>query len=356
MSVKVTFCLFCHNQAPFVRQALEGAMAQVYPDLEIVVTDDASTDDTFEQVRATVERYRGPHRVLVRRHPAAVGLAEGINQVMALAAGEFIVVAAGDDVSYPVRCARLMEAWLNHGRRYHFLHSGFRRIDETGQTLGLSALERQLQAQAGPVVQQPSLEEAIRRFVPHPYGCTAAWDRTLFDRFGPLKSRVVQEDVVLGMRGLLTGGVLFLPDQLVDYRLHSRNIYHADVRQAAGGEVSDRQELARLEAYKLRNLTYKDAIYDNFAADVASAARGGLVADSAATALAALIRNRRMRARAEIALRTAGWTARAAALGRLWRLDRRVSFGEICRLLPKPLYERFRLALHSRRPDSAGPA
>ena len=154
----------------------------------------------------------------------------------------------------------------------------------------------------------------------------------------------------MSLRGLLTGGVLFLPEPLVDYRLHSQNIFQTDVRQIAmTGEVGTREELVRLEALKLRNFGFKEAIYDNFEADVASAAKGGLVDESTATALAALIRKQRARAKAEVILRTAGLPARGVALLALWRLERRLSLGEIMRLLPKPIYERCRVALHSSR-------
>jgi glycosyltransferase involved in cell wall biosynthesis len=347
MAPKVSFCLFCHNQAPFVAAALAGVFGQDYPDLEIIITDDASTDGTIEIVGEIVGRYPGPHRVVVRRHPVNVGLAEGLNQAMAVATGELIVVGAADDVSRPGRCRALVDAWLASGRRLHYLHSGFQRIDRDGRALELTADERARLGQVGPIEQRATWDHAIRYFMPDRLGATAAWSRTLFDRFGPLRSRVVMEEVVLGWRGLLSGGLLYLPEQLVDYRLHSHNVYHADIQLKQAGQTLRRDELLRLEAFSLRNLGFRPAIYDNFEADVASAARANLVDAATAATLATLIRQQRTRAQAQVVLRTAGLFARGAALSTLWKMDRRLAMADLVRILPRPVYERFRLAFHS---------
>jgi glycosyltransferase involved in cell wall biosynthesis len=43
----VTLVLFAYNQEKFIRQAMEGAFAQTYQPLEIIVSDDSSPDGTF---------------------------------------------------------------------------------------------------------------------------------------------------------------------------------------------------------------------------------------------------------------------------------------------------------------------
>jgi GT2 family glycosyltransferase len=41
-----TIVITCYNQAQYLSEAIEGALVQTYPDLEILVVDDGSTDDT----------------------------------------------------------------------------------------------------------------------------------------------------------------------------------------------------------------------------------------------------------------------------------------------------------------------
>lgn len=349
MATKVSLCVFCHNQEAYVRQALESAFQQDYSPLEIIVTDDASTDGTFALVNTLAAQYRGPHRVLARRNETGLGLAGSLNQVMELVSGDFIVVAAGDDISYPSRCRTLVEAWERHDRKYHLVHSGFRRIDHLGGPLPLTPAEQQIQAQPGPVVlQRVPPAEGMRSFAPFVYGCTAAWARPIFDIFGPLKSRVVQEDVVMGQRAGLAGGALFLPQQLIDYRLHGANIYHVNFQLQDSGLVRNAREFEQLEAFKLRNLRLKGPIHDNFAADVATAARAGMIDTDIAQSLETLIARQRQHTAAEIGLRSGGFVERVRCLLALRRLDGRLLAREAIRLLPRPLYRQSRILLQSR--------
>ena len=50
-------------------------------------------------------------------------------------------------------------------------------------------------------------------------GCTQAWTRDSFDYFGPLDEEIIGEDIILPLRSLMYGSVIFLPDELVLYRL-----------------------------------------------------------------------------------------------------------------------------------------
>ncbi|NBY16877.1 MAG: glycosyltransferase family 2 protein, partial [Betaproteobacteria bacterium] len=63
-TVSVLFLAF--NQGPYVEQAARSILEQrgIAP-LEIVLSDDASTDATFDILRALADQYRGPHQVRV---------------------------------------------------------------------------------------------------------------------------------------------------------------------------------------------------------------------------------------------------------------------------------------------------
>ena len=47
----VTFALFAYNQEEFIREAVEGAFAQTYEPLEIILSDDCSSDRTYEIIQ-----------------------------------------------------------------------------------------------------------------------------------------------------------------------------------------------------------------------------------------------------------------------------------------------------------------
>ena len=90
---KVTIMIPTYNQAAFIREALYSALAQTYPNLEIIVGDDASTDATPE----IVERINDPRFKYVRN---ACNLGRTTNYKNLLynhATGDYVVNLDGDD-------------------------------------------------------------------------------------------------------------------------------------------------------------------------------------------------------------------------------------------------------------------
>ena len=62
----VTFALFAYNQEKYIREAVKGAFSQTYEPLEIILSDDCSSDRTFEIMQEMAKAYQGPHRVVAR--------------------------------------------------------------------------------------------------------------------------------------------------------------------------------------------------------------------------------------------------------------------------------------------------
>src|SRR4051812_34720579 len=69
----VTFALFAYNHERFIRKAVDGALAQTYQPLEIIISDDCSTDRTFEIAQGMASAYNGAHKVVVNRNPKNLG-------------------------------------------------------------------------------------------------------------------------------------------------------------------------------------------------------------------------------------------------------------------------------------------
>ena len=64
----VTFALFAYNQEKYIREAIEGAFAQTYEPLEIILSDDCSVDRTFEIMTEMVVNYRGKHCIKLNKN------------------------------------------------------------------------------------------------------------------------------------------------------------------------------------------------------------------------------------------------------------------------------------------------
>jgi len=108
----VTFALFAYNQEKYIREAVEGAFAQTYQPLEIILSDDCSSDRTFEIMQEMAAGYTGPHDVRVRRSVANNGVLSHINGAVSIARGQIVIMAAGDDISFPFRTTVTVNAFL----------------------------------------------------------------------------------------------------------------------------------------------------------------------------------------------------------------------------------------------------
>ncbi len=107
----VTLALMAYNQEQMIEGAVGGALAQTYSPLEILISDDCSTDRAFECATAAVDDYEGPHQLRLNRNPHNLGLIGHVNALFEMARGEIVVLAAGDDVSLPERVVRIVEAF-----------------------------------------------------------------------------------------------------------------------------------------------------------------------------------------------------------------------------------------------------
>lgn len=207
----VTFALFAYNQQDYIREAIEGALSQTYSPLEIIISDDCSSDQTFQIIEEMTIAYRGPHKVTCSRNSNNLGIAEHVNKINSLANGELIVVAAGDDISIPQRVEIIWDAYLNSNRQSHYFYSVVQKIDESGQILGLAH-------SPGAVNARSKLRTALSPY-PLAIGAGQAWTKKLVNNFHPILSNVWAEDQIFGFRGRLMGEVGFVDRALVNYRV-----------------------------------------------------------------------------------------------------------------------------------------
>ena len=204
-----TLLLLAYQQQATVAAAIEGALQQTYSPLEIVISDDASSDPTWAAIERAVAGYVGPHRLILNRNPVNLGIGAHINRMVVLSQGELLFVAGGDDVSLPQRCARVVEAWLAADRRPDLIASHLLDLDDQGVTHGVIA-------PSDLASYRDAADWAARP--PHVIGAAQAWTRRVFERFGPLPAGSVAEDRLMVFRAIASGGALTLPEALVQYR------------------------------------------------------------------------------------------------------------------------------------------
>lgn len=214
----VTFVLYAYNEERFIREAIESTFAQTYSPLEIVLSDDGSSDRTFEIMQEMAAAYRGPHKLILNRNDRNVGIGSQLNAALEKSTGELIVLANADDVSLPGRVASLMNHWLDSDRRASVITTDIALIGSRGESL-----ERIMNTETI----FSNLEDGVRKRFGGVAAASLAVRRDVFDAFGPLSNNLLLEDNPLYLRGTLIGERIHLREPLVNYRVHAENISQA---------------------------------------------------------------------------------------------------------------------------------
>ena len=245
----VSFILLTYNQQEFVEEATRSALLQTYHPLEIIISDDASTDLTFERATAVIREYKGPHAVTCRVNARNLGTNAHLNIAAGHARGEFIVVAAGDDISLPARVEQLVMQWQS-GASGAFSNATI--INAHGNTQDIF-VRRGYKHMA-------NWRAMVLAGTHGAWGCTLSWERNVFDTFGDMPEDIMGEDAVIPFRCGLLNGLSYVDEPLVQYRDHGENIsFWAEERRLS------RNEMVELGS---RIMQFKEQMYGNWKKDL----------------------------------------------------------------------------------------
>ena len=262
-TVKVTAVFVCYEQKKLLIKALNSLVNQDYPIDEIIVSDDGSSDGTFETAKS-MESILQSHckKLVIRQNPQNLGIIPHFNLAFGLASNEFIVYFAGDDISEPHRIRRLVEAYQSHGcPRYCLLHSDVRMLaddDTATDTFTPPVITKQLDL--------TGIAISSRLHI----GATAAFTRALWSDYGKFEQNWVYEDLVLGWRAALhnqyhyipeplvryrSGGVTFQPLSPANVRRHRLSVYRQRLADTIAAEAAGvRNELEEIKASLLEHI------------------------------------------------------------------------------------------------------
>jgi len=224
----------CYNYAQYVGVAIESALAQTRPGVEVIVVDDGSTDASAE----VIQRYAGRVRSIRQVNQGSI---PAYNRGFAESTGDLVLFLDADDVAAPQLAEEAVAAWRPGCVKVQYDLSI---IDAAGADLG-------------------------RRFCNYTTGYDAAQVRRSFERTGtylwPVTTgnvyardyldAIVPLKVGIGPDGLLNtvapayGDIVTIPRCLASYRLHGANMWASNGFDLT--RLPERIRLRRLEIAEL---------------------------------------------------------------------------------------------------------
>ncbi|MBA3333431.1 MAG: glycosyltransferase [Actinobacteria bacterium] len=241
----VSVLLAVSNGEHYLRAAIESVLRQTISDLELIVVDDGSTDETPE-ILAVVD----DPRLQVLRNEGRLGLAVSLNRGLDEARGRYVARLDADDIAFPQRLERQLQRMVS-GSSIAVLGSAVLELDASGRSGSLHLMP------AGPAAVRWAALFSSPFF--HP---SVLIDREVLERYGLRydPEYLESEDYDLWTRLLTHAEGDNLTDPLMLYRVHpgqasqsrgelqrafQERVSVREIERVASKLGADRAELAR---------------------------------------------------------------------------------------------------------------
>jgi glycosyltransferase involved in cell wall biosynthesis len=196
-----------YNSACYLTDAVDSVLAQTVQDIEVLVIDDGSTDDT----EAVMRRYGPPVRYL--RQPNS-GVAVARNHGIEASRSRYVAFLDADDTWMPRKLERQLTALEQHPQ-YRACYSAFLKVTSDLKPLGVSRSQGQ----------RSVLEDLLFRGNVIGSICTVLCDRSIFAATGGFDPALSQcADWDMWVRIARVTDFLYLDEPLVTYRQHDSNM------------------------------------------------------------------------------------------------------------------------------------
>ena len=107
-----------YNSGSYIRDSLASILNQTYKNLEVIIVDDACTDDSLDIVHSFCDS-----RIRLIKNPENLGLATSLNKAIRFARGEYLARMDADDIAFPNRIEKQV-SFLEQHREIDLLGTG----------------------------------------------------------------------------------------------------------------------------------------------------------------------------------------------------------------------------------------
>jgi glycosyltransferase involved in cell wall biosynthesis len=233
----ITVVLICYNQEDFIADAIRAILNQDYPNTFLVISDDSSSDGTYDAAALVLAEENTGDRAKLYRTPRNLGLLGNFAFACSKADTDLIVIAAGDDISKPERVSVIQKAWATTGA--DVICSEFDVVDEHGQPVKYESTNTSGHYNSGPL-----FKKDFQYFYA---GATACYSKRILNEFFKVDYPHGSEDAGLLYFALFNNYTVYrIPQKLIYYRRHS-----GSMSQAGQDSIIDQEVYSQKHAFRL---------------------------------------------------------------------------------------------------------
>ena len=126
----VSVIMPCYNMASYVSDSIKSVIAQTYPHWELLIVDDASSDETVNIIKSYAQ---ADSRIKFAIKKQNSGISDTRNQCIQMAQGQFLAFLDADDIWHPEKLEKQLSFML--AKNIGFTYSTYDWIDEDGKIM-----------------------------------------------------------------------------------------------------------------------------------------------------------------------------------------------------------------------------
>jgi len=232
-----------YNYGCFLSQAIESVLEQTYPNWELIVVDDGSTDNSCE----VIESYKDCLTAIFQKNS---GQGEALNAGITQSKGEIIFFLDADDYFHKDKLAKVVAGFLNHPEWVQISHC-WSSVDREGLPIGRGST----------ILNQGDVRHLLLQWGRYAMAITSglAYRRAVLQQVLPIPTkRTEAADTFLTVTIPFYGEVGCINEPLMFYRMHGKN------RQAHSGNWSRMLQQRELTAIYINETAAKVGLIDRF--------------------------------------------------------------------------------------------
>ncbi len=220
--LRVAAIFITFNQKDFVEKSLQSLFDQAYKNFDIVISDDCSTDGTFEILQDLVSNYSGPQKIILNRNIKNLGIGKNTQIAINLCEADFYVTCDGDDISSKDRFSKLIDFFQEDKTKVNLIATDAYLMTKSSEIQSIK-ISSDLES-IGSVLN-------LLNHKPIFFGATTAFTRDLIIDYPEIHEGVYGIDQIMLLRSMMKGGSKTLHEPLVYHRqggvtgFQARNIY-----------------------------------------------------------------------------------------------------------------------------------
>lgn len=208
----ISVAMATYNGNEYLAKQLNSIVNQTYKNIELIIVDDCSTDNTVELIKQYQQKYS---YILLVQNPVNVGLVKTFEKALKLCNGDYIALADQDDIWFLNKLQVLIENIADN----FLIHSDAILIDKSDATIAGSHFDA--------AKKRNKLTFVDYLISNNVTGCTCMFSKQLVKLALPIPEGFYAHDHYLALIASYYGKVKLIDKPLVYYRQHGNNVIGA---------------------------------------------------------------------------------------------------------------------------------